>query len=73
LFAAPLVDIDAIREPVSRSLFYGNNVISGAIIPTTFAAIGFHFCVFDFNSILLLINICKLAYQTTRACARVAD
>jgi photosystem II P680 reaction center D1 protein len=40
--AAPLVDIDGIREPVSGSLLYGNNIISGAIIPTS-AAIGFHF------------------------------
>ncbi|KAG4909742.1 hypothetical protein JHK87_055858 [Glycine soja] len=39
LFAPPRGDIDAIREPVSRSLFYGNNVISGAIIPTTSATI----------------------------------
>jgi photosystem II P680 reaction center D1 protein len=37
--AAPLVDIDGIREPVSGSLLYGNNIISGAIIPTS-AAIG---------------------------------
>ncbi|KAM0021956.1 putative photosystem II [Helianthus debilis subsp. tardiflorus] len=29
--AAPPVDIDGIREPVSRSLLYGNNIISGAI------------------------------------------
>ncbi|CAK7323431.1 unnamed protein product [Dovyalis caffra] len=34
------VDIDGIREPVSGS--YGNNIISGAIIPTS-AAIGLHF------------------------------
>ncbi|RZC92606.1 hypothetical protein C5167_029527 [Papaver somniferum] len=40
--AAPPVDIDGIREPVSRSLIYGNNFISGAIIPTS-AAIGLHF------------------------------
>ncbi|KAG8500357.1 hypothetical protein CXB51_003646 [Gossypium anomalum] len=40
--AAPPVDIDVIREPVSRSLLYGNNIISGAIIPTS-AAIGLHF------------------------------
>ncbi|KAL5555071.1 hypothetical protein UlMin_037307 [Ulmus minor] len=40
--AAPLVDIDSICEPVSRSLLYGNNIISGAIIPTS-AAIGLHF------------------------------
>ncbi|KAG8500274.1 hypothetical protein CXB51_004281 [Gossypium anomalum] len=36
------VDIDGIREPGSGSLLYGNNIISGAIIPT-FAAIGLHF------------------------------
>ncbi|KAF5766741.1 putative photosystem II [Helianthus annuus] len=29
--AAPPVDIDGIREPVSGSLLYGNNIISGAI------------------------------------------
>ncbi|KAL2225426.1 UNVERIFIED_CONTAM: Photosystem II protein D1 [Sesamum indicum] len=40
--AAPPVDIDGIREPVSGSLLYGNNIISGAIIPTS-AAIGLHF------------------------------
>ncbi|KAJ4822733.1 hypothetical protein Tsubulata_006989, partial [Turnera subulata] len=39
---APPVDIDGIREPVSGSLLYGNNIISGAIIPTS-AAIGLHF------------------------------
>jgi hypothetical protein len=33
--AAPPVDIDGIREPVSGSLLYGNNIISGAIIPTS--------------------------------------
>jgi photosystem II P680 reaction center D1 protein len=40
--AAPPVDIDGIREPVSGSLLYGNTIISGAIIPTS-AAIGLHF------------------------------
>ncbi|CAN6458794.1 unnamed protein product [Victoria cruziana] len=40
--AAPPVDIDGIREPVSGSLLYGNNIISGAIVPTS-AAIGLHF------------------------------
>ena len=29
--AAPPVDIDGIREPVSGSLMYGNNIISGAV------------------------------------------
>jgi photosystem II DI subunit (Q(B)) len=40
--AAPPVDIDGIREPVSGSLMYGNNIISGAVIPTS-NAIGLHF------------------------------
>uniref|UniRef100_A0A7N0UV13 Photosystem II protein D1 n=1 Tax=Kalanchoe fedtschenkoi TaxID=63787 RepID=A0A7N0UV13_KALFE len=40
--AAPPVDIDGIREPVSGSLLYGNSILSGAIIPTL-AAIGLHF------------------------------
>jgi hypothetical protein len=40
--AAPPVDIDGIREPVSGSRLYGHNIISGAIIPTS-AAIGLHF------------------------------
>ena len=40
--AAPPVDIDGIREPVSGSLLYGNNIISGAIVPTS-NAIGLHF------------------------------
>ena len=40
--AAPPVDIDGIREPVSGSLLYGNNIITGAIIPTS-KAIGLHF------------------------------
>ncbi|KAF7057569.1 hypothetical protein CFC21_064811 [Triticum aestivum] len=40
--AAPLVDIDGICEPVFGSLLYGNNIISGAIIPTS-AVIGLHF------------------------------
>ncbi|CAN6454663.1 unnamed protein product [Victoria cruziana] len=37
--AAPPVDIDGIREPISGSLLCGNNIISGAIVPTS-AAIG---------------------------------
>ena len=32
--AAPPVDIDGIREPVSGSLLYGNNIISASIIPS---------------------------------------
>lgn len=42
IIAAPPVDIDGIREPVSGSLLYGNNIISAAVIPTS-NAIGLHF------------------------------
>jgi hypothetical protein len=39
-----LVEIlsDGIREPVSGSLLYGNNIISGAVVPTS-NAIGMHY------------------------------
>ena len=40
--AAPPVDIDGIREPVAGSLILGNNIISGAVIPSS-NAIGLHF------------------------------
>ncbi len=40
--AAPPVDIDGIREPVSGSLLYGNNIISAAVVPSS-NAIGVHF------------------------------
>jgi photosystem II P680 reaction center D1 protein len=40
--AAPPVDIDGIREAVSGSLLYGNNIISGAVIPSS-NAMGVHF------------------------------
>ena len=36
------INIDGIRELISGSLLYGNNIISSAIIPI-FAAIGLHF------------------------------
>ncbi|KAG2564457.1 hypothetical protein PVAP13_7NG135812 [Panicum virgatum] len=42
LLTATSLDIDGIREPVSGSLLYGNNIISGAIIPTS-VVIGLHF------------------------------
>ena len=38
--AAPPVDIDGIREPVAGSLMYGNNIISGAVVPSS-NAIGY--------------------------------
>jgi len=40
--SAPPVDIDGIREPVAGSLIYGNNIISGAVVPSS-NAIGVHF------------------------------
>ena len=39
---APPVDIDGIREPVSGALMWGNNIISGAVVPSS-NAIGLHF------------------------------
>ena len=40
--AAPPVDIDGIREPVSGSLPYGNTIIPGAVVPRS-KPIGLHF------------------------------
>ena len=34
--AAPPVDIDGIREPVAGSLMFGNNIISGAVVPVSY-------------------------------------
>ena len=39
--AAPPVDIDGIREPVAGALTWGNNIISGAVVPSS-NAIGLH-------------------------------
>jgi photosystem II P680 reaction center D1 protein len=39
---APPVDIDGIREPVAGGLIYGNNIITGAVIPSS-NAIGVNF------------------------------
>ena len=41
IIAAPPVDLDGIREPVSGSLMYGNNIISSAVVPSS-NAIGLH-------------------------------
>jgi photosystem II P680 reaction center D1 protein len=38
---APAVDIDGIREPVSGSLLFGNNIMSGAVVPSS-NALGVH-------------------------------
>jgi len=40
--AAPPVDMDGIREPISGSLLYGNNFITANVIPSS-NAIGLHF------------------------------
>lgn len=40
--AAPPVDIDGIREVVSGSLLYGNNLVTATVVPTS-NAIGLHF------------------------------
>ena len=40
--AAPPVDIDGIREPVAGSLMYGNNIISGAVVPSSNAILHFY-------------------------------
>jgi photosystem II P680 reaction center D1 protein len=40
-YRSSAVDIDGIREPVG-SLMYGNNIITGAVIPSS-NAIGVHF------------------------------
>lgn len=32
--AAPPVDIDGVREPVSGGLLYGNNIITAAVVPS---------------------------------------
>jgi photosystem II P680 reaction center D1 protein len=39
---APPCDIDGIREPLAGSLLYGNNIITGSVIPSS-NAIGVHF------------------------------
>ena len=39
--AAPPTDIDGIREAVSGSLMYGNNIVSASVIPSS-NAIGLH-------------------------------
>jgi hypothetical protein len=59
--------IDGIREPVSGSLLYGNNIISGAVVPTS-NAIGLHemkcqivggFKIEVLEQILLFVSFCS--------------
>ncbi|WP_041393053.1 photosystem II q(b) protein [Pleurocapsa sp. PCC 7327] len=42
IIAAPPVDMDGLREPITGSLLYGNNIITAAVVPTS-NAIGLHF------------------------------
>jgi len=42
MVAAPPVDMDGIREPISGSLLYGNNIITATVVPSS-NAIGLHF------------------------------
>ena len=42
IIVAPAIDVDGIRESVSGSLIYGNNIISESVI-LTLQAIGLHF------------------------------
>ncbi len=41
IIANPPVDLDGVREPISGSLLYGNNIITSAVLPTS-NAIGLH-------------------------------
>jgi len=41
MVAAPPVDMDGIREPISGSLLYGNNIITATVVPSS-NAIGLH-------------------------------
>merc|ERR1712100_252043 len=60
--AAPPVDIDGIREPVAGSLIYGNNIISGAVVPSS-NAIGLHF--YPIWKLLLSMSGCTTAVLTS--------
>ena len=42
MVAAPPVDMDGIREPISGSLLFGNNIITATVVPSS-NAIGLHF------------------------------
>ncbi len=63
--AAPPVDIDGIREPVAGSFMYGNNIISGAVVPSS-NAIGLHFFLASWPVIcvwLTSMGICTMAFN----------
>jgi hypothetical protein len=62
---APPVDIDGIREPVAGSLMYGNNIISGAVIPSS-NAIGLHFYpIWEAASVLLILHLLQQHPQSS--------
>ena len=60
--AAPPVDIDGIREPVAGSLLYGNNIISGAVVPSAMPS---DYTSTQFGKLLLLMNGCTTADHTS--------
>ena len=64
--AAPPVDIDGIREPVAGSLMYGNNIISGAVVPSS-NAIGLHF--YPSGKQHLLMSGCTTVVLTNSLCS----
>ena len=63
---APPVDIDGIREPVSGSLLWGNNIISGAVVPSS-NAIGLH--LYPIWEAILLTNGSTTAAPTSSSCS----
>ena len=64
--AAPPVDIDGIREPVAGSLLYGNNIISGAVVPSS-NAIGLHF--YPIWKLPHLMNGCTTGVHSNSPCS----
>ncbi|PHT44954.1 Photosystem II protein D1 [Capsicum baccatum] len=67
--AAPPVDIDGIRDSISESLLYGNNIIFGAIIPTSAAIAYYMGCEWELSFHLGMRPWIVVAYSTPVAAA----
>ncbi|KAM3342636.1 hypothetical protein P3S68_027602 [Capsicum galapagoense] len=67
--AAPPVDINGIREPISGSLLYVNNIISGAIIPTSAAIACYMGCEWELNYCMGMLPWIVIAYSAPVAAA----
>jgi hypothetical protein len=65
--AAPPVDIDGIREPVAGSLLYGNNIISGAVVPS--AAMQSDYISIQFGKLLPLMNGSTTVDRSNSSCS----